>query len=333
MERYVPPFSLSNQMLMLVADIAEKTGNISNFYAFESKPHLRRNNRIRSIHSSLAIEANSLSLDEVKGVINGKMVIGPQKEIQEVKNAYQAYDQLGGFDPFSLDDLKKMHGIMTYLTVQESGVFRSHNEGVFSGDRCIFMAPPPQFVPDQMNSLFDWMNSAKSEIHPLILSSVFHYEFVFIHPFSDGNGRMARLWQTALLSEWNPIFQYLPLESRIQEFQNEYYDAIAACHAAGDSNIFIMFMLDKINLTLDWAMQQATEKDVYLPEPVQRLLETMEDDTPYSAVQLMAKLKLKSKDNFRKIYLNPALERGLIIMGIPDKPRSRNQFYIKKSGF
>ena len=332
MERYVPPFSLSNQMLMLVADIAEKTGNISSFHAFETKPHLRRNNRIRSIHSSLAIEANSLSLDEVKGVINGKMVIGPQKEIQEVKNAYQAYEQLGRFDPFSLDDLKKMHGIMTYLTVQESGVFRSHNEGVFSGDRCIFMAPPPQLVPDQMNALFDWMNSAKSEIHPLILSSVFHYEFVFIHPFADGNGRMARLWQTALLAEWNPIFQYLPLESRIQEFQNAYYDAIAACHAAGNSNKFIVFMLDKINLTLDWAMKQAAEKDVYLPETVQRLLEAMEDDTPYSAVQLMAKLKLKSKDNFRKIYLNPALEKGLIIMGIPDKPKSRNQFYIKKSG-
>ena len=332
MERYVPPFSLSNQMLMLVAEIAEKTGSISNFHAFESKPHLRRNNRIRSIHSSLAIEANSLSLDEVKGVINGKMVIGPQKEIQEVKNAYQAYEQLGRFDPFSLDDLKKMHGIMTYLTVQESGVFRSHNEGVFSGDRCIFMAPPPQFVPDQMNALFDWMNSAKSEIHPLILSSVFHYEFVFIHPFADGNGRMARLWQTALLAEWNPIFQYLPLESRIQEFQNAYYDAIAACHSAGNSNKFIVFMLDKINMTLDWAIKQAAEKDVYLPETVQRLLEAMEDDTPYSAVQLMAKLKLKSKDNFRKIYLNPALEKGLIIMGIPDKPRSRNQFYIKKSG-
>ena len=331
MEQYIPPFSLTNQMLMLVAQIAEKTGNISNYHTFEAKPHLRRNNRIRSIHSSLAIEANSLSLDEVKGVINGRTVIGPQKEIQEVKNAYQAYDQLGKFDPFSLDDLKMLHGIMTYLTVQESGVFRSHNEGVFSGDRCIFMAPPPQLVPEQMNALFSWMNTAKREIHPLILSSVFHYEFVFIHPFADGNGRMARLWQTALLSEWNPIFQYLPLESRIQEFQIDYYDAISACHAAGSSDKFIMFMLDKINLTLDWALQQASEKDAYLPESVQRLLDVMEDDAPYTAAQLMAKLELKSKDNFRKVYLDPALEKGLIVMGIPDKPTSRNQFYVKKT--
>ena len=126
MEHYQPPFSITNQMLMLAAEISEKNGRISSYHEFETKPHLRRNNRIRSIHSSLAIEANSLSLDEVKSVIGGKAVIGPQKEIQEVKNAYQAYDLLGEFDPFSLTELKRLHGVMTYLTVQESGVFRSH---------------------------------------------------------------------------------------------------------------------------------------------------------------------------------------------------------------
>ena len=131
MEQYVPPFSITNRMLTCVAQIAEKTGMISNYHSFETKPHLRRNNRIRSIHSSLAIEANSLSLDEVKSVISGRTVIGPQKEIQEVKNAYQAYEQLGHFDPYSLNDLKALHGVMTYLTVQESGVFRNHHEGVF----------------------------------------------------------------------------------------------------------------------------------------------------------------------------------------------------------
>ena len=326
----MPPFTITNQMLMLVAEIAEKTGSVSNFHSFETKPHLRRTNRIRSIHSSLAIEANSLSLDEVRSVISGKTVIGPQKEIQEVKNAYQAYEQLGWFDPYSLKDLKRLHGIMTHLTVQESGVFRSHNEGVFKGDQCIFMAPPPHLVTEQMQALFEWMNSAKTEVHPLILSSVFHYEFVFIHPFSDGHGRMARLWQTALLSEWNPIFQYLPLESRIQEVQEGYYDAIAACHGSGNSNAFITFMLDKINLTLDWALQQASGKDAYLPETVQKLLDAMDYDVPYSAAQLMERLGLKSRANFRKLYLIPALERNLISMGIPDKPTSRNQTYIKK---
>ena len=330
LEHYVPPFSITNQMLTLVAQIAEKTGRVTGYRSFETKPHLRRNNRIRSIHSSLAIEANSLSLDEVKSVISGKAVIGPQKEIQEVKNAYQAYDMLGSFDPYSLDDLKKLHGVMTYLTVQESGVFRNHNEGVFNGDRCIFMAPPPEFVPDQMRSLFDWMKVARSDVHPLILSCVFHYEFVFIHPFADGNGRMARLWQTALLSEWNPIFQYLPLESRIHEFQDRYYDAISACHAVGNSDAFITFMLDKIDMTLDWALNQVSEKDAYLTAEVQKLVEIMEYDVPYSAAQLMEKLGLKSRDNFRKLYLLPALDQGLIVMGIPDKPTSRNQTYIRK---
>lgn len=329
MSQYSPPFSITNQMLMLVVQIAEKTGRISHFRSFETKPHLRRNNRIHSIHSSLAIEANSLSMNDVKSVISGKTVIGPQKEIQEVKNAYQAYDMLGKFDPYSIADLKKLHGVMTYLTVQESGTFRSHNEGVFSGDRCIFMAPPPELVPDQMQGLFDWMKRSREEVHPLILSSVFHYEFVFIHPFSDGNGRLARLWQTALLSQWNPIFQYLPLESHIHEFQEGYYAAIATSHSAGNSDAFIVFMLDKISLTLDWALQQASEKDAYLSLEVQKLLDIMEYDVPYSAAQLMKKLCLKSRDNFRKLYLLPTLEQGLIVMSIPDKPTSRNQTYIK----
>lgn len=330
MEKYSPPFSITNTMLTLVAEIAEKTGRITSYRSFETKPHLRRNNRIRSIHSSLAIEANSLSLDEVRSVINGKTVIGPAKEIQEVKNAYQAYDMLGAFDPYSLRDIQKMHGIMTYLTVQDSGVFRTHNEGVFNGDVCIFMAPPPRLVPGQMEALFNWMREARKTVHPLILSSVFHYEFVFIHPFSDGNGRMARLWQTALLSEWNPVFQYLPMESRIFEFQEDYYKAIAACHVAGNSDTFIEFMLDKINLTLDWALEQALEKDGYLTDAVQKLIDVMEYNTPYTAAQLMKRLNLKSKDNFRKLYLSPALEDGLIVMSDPDKPTSRNQTYIKK---
>ena len=329
-EHYAPPFSITNQMLTLVAQIAEKTGMVGHYRSFETRPYLRRNNRIRSIHSSLAIEANSLSLNEVKSVISGKTVIGPQKEIQEVKNAYQAYDMLGQFDPYSLNDLKRLHGVMTYLTLQESGVFRDHHEGVFNGDRCIFMAPPPQFVPDQMEALFAWMKNSRNKVHPLILSSVFHYEFVFIHPFADGNGRMARLWQTALLSEWNPIFQYLPLESRIHEFQEGYYDAIATCHSTGNSDAFIVFMLDKINLTLDWALQQFAEKDAYLSAEVQKLIDAMEYDVPYTGVQLMEKLSLKSRDNFRKLYLLPALEMGLIAMSIPDKPTSRNQTYIRK---
>ena len=172
MERYVPPFTVTIQMMKQVAEIAEKIGKIRNYHSFETKPHLRRNNRIRSVWSSVAIEANSLSLDEVRSVINGKTVIGPEKDIQEVKNAYQAYEQLGSFDPFSPEELKRLHGIMAHLAVQQSGMFRDHGEGVFRGNKCIFMAPPPELVPDHMQSLFNWMNEAKEMLHPLILSSV-----------------------------------------------------------------------------------------------------------------------------------------------------------------
>ncbi|MBQ6475021.1 MAG: Fic family protein [Clostridia bacterium] len=329
MEKNHPPFSLTNNMILLTGQIAEKVGKISSYKTFETKPYLRRNNRIRSIHSSLAIEANSLSVDEVQGVINGKSVMGPEREIQEVKNAYKAYDLLGKFDPYSLKDLQKIHGIMTYLLLQDSGVFRTHNEGVFKGETCIFMAPPPQFVPQLMQQLFAWMKESRQSIHPLILSSVFHYEFVFIHPFSDGNGRIARLWQTALLSLWNPLFQYIPIESRIQEFQDDYYDAIAACHVAGNSNRFIEFMLDMINLSLDRAIEQSTGKNALLTPQVQKLIDAMEYNVPYTIHQLMELLGIASRSSFRKTYLVPALDKKLVFMTMPDKPTSKNQTYIK----
>lgn len=186
MASYQPPFAITNHMVKLVSEIAEKIGRLDRYQSLDAKPCPRRNNRIRSIHSSLAIEANSLSVDAVRGVIDGKTVIGPVKEIQEVKNAYRAYDELGKFDPFSIDELKRLHGVMTYLTVDESGQFRRGEEGVFDGGRCIFMAPPAMRVSALMDDLFSWMKQARKDVHPLILSSVFHYEFVFIHPFADG---------------------------------------------------------------------------------------------------------------------------------------------------
>ncbi|MBQ1959829.1 MAG: Fic family protein, partial [Firmicutes bacterium] len=200
MDNYQPPFKITNKMLSTVSSVSEKIGKITATSSLESRPHLRKNNRIRSIHSSLKIEANSLSLGQVRDVINGKIVLGEQKEIQEVKNAYDAYERFPEIDPYSISCLKEFHGLMTRYLVQDCGRFRAGEEGVFSGDQCIFMAPPAKLVLQLMEDLFSWMNSAKDSVHPLILSSVFHYEFVFIHPFSDGNGRMARLWHTALLA-------------------------------------------------------------------------------------------------------------------------------------
>ena len=329
MKMYSPPFSITNETVSLVSEISDKLGRISNYKEFERKPHLRRNNRIKSIHSSLAIEANSLSMDEVRAVVNGKTVIGLQKEIQEVKNAYAAYEQIGSFDPYSVEELKLLHGLLTKYTVDESGAFRRGEEGVFDGDRCIFMAPPAHLVPQLMDDLFGWMAHEKDSVHPLILSSVFHYEFVFIHPFADGNGRMARLWQTALLTQWKPVFQYLPIESHIYKFQTEYYNAISSCHVAGNSDAFIVFMLTMINSTLDEVMQQAASSTSGMSEQVKRLLNVMEYGEAYTSKRIMELLGLKSKEALRKNYLNPAIEDGLVAMSEPNKPTSRNQTYIK----
>ena len=330
MEKYNPPFEITNEMLYYVSAISEKLGRISVTGNLESKPHLRKNNKIRSIHSSLRIEANSLTLGQVRDVISGRVVIGEQKEIQEVKNAYAAYEKLSEIDPYCIDELKKMHGIMTKYLVDESGVFRKGEEGVFDGDKCIFMAPPARMVSSLINELFDWANRFKDNIHPLILSSIFHYEFVFIHPFSDGNGRMARLWHTAFLAKWNPIFEYIPIESQIEKFQSEYYEAISKCHKEDNSNIFIQFMLEQIDKVLNEFTVQVTENSENLSEYVKKLLDIMEYDTPYTLNILMEKLELKSKETFRKNYMHPALKLNLVRMTLPDKPKSKNQRYVKR---
>lgn len=326
---YKPPFTITNEILSYVSSISEKIGRITATSNLESKPHLRKNNRIKSIHSSLKIEANSLSLGQVRDVINGKIVLGEQKEIQEVKTAYATYEKFGEINPYSIRDLKKFHGIMTKYVVEESGDFRREEEGVFNGDQCIFMAPPARFVSQLMDDLFDWMKEAQYSVHPLVLSSVFHYEFAFIHPFADGNGRMARLWHTAILSKWKPVFEYIPIESQIEKFQDEYYDAIVKCHVDGESTIFIEFMLSQIDKILDDISVQIREDNDQLAEGIKKLLDVMEYDVPYTSSMLMEKLGLKSKEGFRRNYLRPATDMNLILMTIPDKPNSRNQRYVK----
>lgn len=296
---YQPLYTITNQILAYVSSISEKIGNISATHNLESKPHLRRNNRIRSIHSSLKIEANSLSLGQVRDVINGKIVLGKQKEIQEVKNAFDAYERIKEIDPYDIEELKKSHGIMTKYVVDISGEFRNSDEGVFDDrGRCIFIAPPPYLVPSLMDDLFNWMQDEKDNTHPLILSCIFHYEFVFIHPFCDGNGRIARLWHTTPLSKWKPIFEYIPLESQI----------------------------DKI---LDDISKQVNEDIEQIDPNIKKLLDVMEDDVSYSSNELMQKLNLKAKEGFRRNYLRPAIDQNLIYMTIPDKPKSKNQRYIK----
>lgn len=325
---YKPPFTITNEMLLRSMSITEKLGRITSFQSLKRMPTLRRNNKIKSIHSSLVIEANSLSLDQVRDVIAGKIVIGPQKEIQEVKNAYKAYEMINEFDEYSEADLLKAHGILTYLTVDESGKYRNHGEGVFSGEQVIFVAPSQDLVPGLMNNLFNWLKN-DNETPMLLKSCLFHYEFVFIHPFSDGNGRTVRLWQSVLLTKWNPIFEYIPIETQIQKYQSEYYDKIAECHKNGNSDRFVEFMLRLIDETLDEVIVNVSRETKNISDQVNRLLDVMEPDIPLSANEIMNRLGIKSKETLRARYLNPAIENGLIKMTLPDKPNSKNQRYVK----
>ena len=262
MEENYPPYTITDKMLNYATSIMEKIGEANYFEKLNRFPELRRKTRIRSIHSSLAIENNQLSLFQVEDVINGKMVIGEQKDIQEVKNAYKAYEEIDNINPYSVEDLKKIHGILTFLIEDDAGKFRNHGEAVYDGNVQIFMAPPHTMVPILMDNLFNWMNEAKDKVNPLILSSIFHYEFVFIHPFSDGNGRTARLWQTAILANWKELFKYIPIESIIRKHQDDYYIAIQNCNNAGNSNEFIEFMLKVIDEAVDGVIidQETTQE-------------------------------------------------------------------------
>ena len=325
---YKPPFTITNRMLLLCISITEKVGQINNYQSLKRMPILRKNNKIKSIHSSLAIEANSLSLNQVKDVIEGKVVIGPIKEIQEVKNAYNLYSMFDKLNCYSEKDLLRAHGILTYLIDGESGKYRNHGEGIFDGDRIVFVAPPESRVPTLMKDLFDWLKNDK-ETPLLIKSCIFHYEFVFIHPFGDGNGRTARFWQNLILKNWNNIFEYIPLESQIYKYQSEYYNKIDVCHKNGNSNEFIEFILLMLNEILDEVLLSSQKESRHISEQVNKLLEVMDDEIPYSANELLSLLNIKSKETLRASYLNPALENGLIKMTLPDKPNSKNQRYIK----
>ena len=330
MNKYTLLFEISNEMLQKISDIMEKIGKLDSYSNLDKTPYLRKQTKINFVHSSVAIENNPLSLEQVKDVINGKLVIGEQKDIQEVKNAYKAYEMLKYINPYSIDDLKKVHGVMTFLVEDVSGEFRTTPEGVFDENgNCIFVCPKGDRVNILMNDLFEWLNENKDTIHPLILSSIFHYEFVFIHPFTNGNGRMVRLWQNSILYQWKNIFEYLPIESKIHKYQDEYYNSITQCHKNANSNVFIEFMLKMIDETLDEAISTSHLPITNETININKLLDVMETDKPMTANEIMEKLEIKSKETLRGRYLDPAIKQGLVNLTIPDKPTSKNQMYYK----
>ena len=249
MKNKQPPFQITNKIIDDVAEISEQIGRLSARDHLSANPNLRRINRIRTIYGSLAIEQNILSLEQVTAVLNGKHVLAPPKDIAEVKNAYEIYERLYELDPYSVDDLLMAHGIMTRGLVDESGMFRTRPVGVVNQDgQVVHFGTLPQYVPNSVTELLAW--TKYSDLHMLIKSCVFHYEFELIHPFADGNGRVGRLWHTLLLSKWNPTFAWLPVESIIHDRQQEYYNAINASNDAGESTAFIEFMLSAIKASL-----------------------------------------------------------------------------------
>ena len=248
MGKYAPPFQLSADVVNLLAEVCELLGQVEMAHRDSMSVQLRRQNRIRSVHSSLAIEQNTLTLEQVTAVLDGMRVLAPPHEVREVQNAAEAYELMQSLDPLSEEDLLKAHRLMMNSLVKEAGRFRSGGVGVMSGNRVIHMAPPADLVPWQIKDLMEWYR--RSEYHPLVKSAVFHYEFEFIHPFADGNGRMGRMWHTLLLSQWKPFFAWLPIEDLIARHQQEYCAALQKADAACDCACFVCMLLVAIREAL-----------------------------------------------------------------------------------
>ena len=281
-ERYIPPFTMTDEITNLVIEIAEITGAMTVSEQLSKNPKLRRVNRVRSIHSSLAIEQNSLTKEQVSDIIDGKRVLGPPQDIREVQNAYEAYEIMTKLNPYSVKDLLKVHKIMMGGLVKEAGVFRSKGVGVYAGEQLIHAGTPANYVPDLIGQLFDWLK--KSNLHPLIKGCIFHYEFEFIHPFVDGNGRLGRLWHTLILAKWQEFFLWIPIETIIHERQDDYYKALNASNVVSESTIFVQFMLLLIrDLLKELSHNGVMNKEKTLDE---KLFDLLKEDGNQSAAGL-----------------------------------------------
>ena len=293
---YRPPFTISAKAINLIAMISSQLERYAIRMEQEDTLRLRRANRIKTIHSSLAIEGNTLSEGEVQAVLEGKKVVAPLKEIQEVKNAIKTYELYPKLNPFSIQDLLLAHGTMMSGLVDEAGMFRKGGVGVFDGDKPIHIAPPADRVRDLMSDLFGWLENADD--HLLIRSCVFHYEFEFIHPFADGNGRIGRLWQSLILGRLNPIFEHLPVENMVYSNQQAYYHAINRSSDLGDSGPFIDFMLEEIlNALVDHQGKSnadiADEKGLNYQQ--QRVLGYLRADRHTTAAKIAADLDMSAR--------------------------------------
>ncbi len=317
---YQPPFSITPAIVTLVGRIGEAVGRLSLLTDQTKSLRLRRINRIRTICGTLAIEGNQLSEAQVSAILDGKRVIAPPREVQEVRNALAAYERFESWNPGLEGDLLEAHGIMMSGLIDEAGGYRRGGVGVMEDAQVIHMAPAANRVPALMGDLFAWL--AASDAHPLIVSSVFHYEFEFIHPFADGNGRLGRLWQSLILARWKPLFADLPVENLVFAHQAEYYQALQESTRQADCAAFIPFMLTMI---LDALVASAPQVAPQVTPQVEQLLLAMDGEMSREALQRF--LRLQDRKSFRERYLEPALADGFLEMTIADRPTSRLQRY------
>ena len=311
---YKPPFEITSKIIELISNISEKIGEINSLQDSPYSVRLRKENRIKTIHSSLAIENNSLSLEQITAIIDGKRVLGNPNEIQEVKNSIQAYDLLLSLNPYKEKDLLKAHKLMMQDLVDRNGKYRTDGVGIFDGEKVVHLAPPADRVPELMGNLFEWLKTC--DVHPLIKSCVFHYEFEFIHPFQDGNGRMGRLWQTVILKEWKEIFAWFPVETLIKENQKEYYRVFGASDSEANSTKFIEFMLSLILNTIKEIIE--TEKKVTQKVSVKvtanqkRIIDAIESNPYVTQEELANIVGIARKNiiaNMKKLQENGLIKR------------------------
>ena len=319
---YVPPFTVSAEIIRLIGEISEQVGSIMTRLGDNvPSPQLRKKNQIKTIHSSLAIENNTLSLKQITDIIDGKRVLGAPDEIQEVKNAIEAYHLMPELDAFKEKDLLRAHELMMKDLVRNSGHYRHEGVGVFDGNgNCLHMAPLAERVPMLMGDLFEWVK--KTDVHPLVRSCVFHYEFEFIHPFIDGNGRMGRYWQTMLLSRWKGIFAWLPVETIVKEHQQEYYHVIQKCDQAGESTLFVEYMLrclldamanydDDDAEVQDKIQDKVQDKFPEVSQPVWDVFDIIRNNPKVTVNSICEQINLKERQIYKHIAQLKSL--GLIV--------------------
>lgn len=330
-----PPFTLSSRIIHLIGRISEGLGRVHS-EGLQASPQLRKQNRIKTITSTLAIEGNTLSEEQVTAIIEGRHVLGEPKEVAEVHGAISAYAKLEDLSATDIDDFLIAHRLLMDEVLRDAGQFRNKGVGIHKGKRVVHVAPPAERVPNLVDDLFNWAKA--SDEHPLIISSVVHYELEFIHPFMDGNGRVGRLWQTLMLGQWKPIFYLLPLESVIKDRQQQYYEALEQADNATDSMVFIEFILEAIDSVLeqnirDVALSNDEKSDHasdHASDQVKALLKVLGKEY-LSRREIMQSLSLSHRPTFSKNYLNPALTLGLVEMKEPNSPRSPTQKYRKAS--